>query len=64
MKAKVVFTCVCLMNLCCFVYMYAILLYCSHVCMAPGKISCKLTGASSLNKVSELNLIELNNNNK
>ena len=30
-------------------------LYCSHVWMAPGKISCK-----SLNQVFELNGIELN----
>ena len=35
-------------------------LYCSHVWMAPGKISCKLTGSSFLNKVFELNGIELN----
>ena len=48
-------SCVCLMNLCCFVYMYEILLYCSHVWMAPGKISCELTGSPSLNKVFELN---------
>jgi len=27
--------------------------------MAPGKISCKLTGSPSLNKVIELNWIEL-----
>ena len=42
-------------NLCCFVYMYEQVLYCSHVQMAPGKISCKLTGSPSLNKVFELN---------
>ena len=51
--------CVCPMNLCCFVYMYENLLYCSHVWMAPGKISCELTGSPSLNKVFELNWIEL-----
>jgi len=38
--------------------MYEQLLYCSHVWMAPGKISSKLTGSSSLNKVFELNWIE------
>jgi len=48
--------CVCPMNLCCFVYMYEKLLYCSHVWMAPGKRSCKLTGSPSLNKVFELNI--------
>ena len=52
------FACVCPMNLCCFVYMYETLLYCLHVWMVPGKISCKLTGSTSLNKVSELNWIE------
>jgi len=41
-------------DLCCFVYMYENMLYCSHVWMAPGKIS-KLTGSPSLNKVFELN---------
>ena len=54
-----VFVCVCPMNLCCFVYiqcMYEKMLYCSHVWMAPGKISCKLTGSPSLNSF----LIELN----
>ena len=56
---KVVFACDCLMKLCCFVYMYEKLLYCSHVWMAPGKISCNLTGSPSLNKVFELNCIEL-----
>jgi len=35
--------------------MYEFILYCSHVWMAPGKISCKLTGPPSLNKVFELN---------
>ena len=42
-------TCVVLyicMNNCCI---------CLHVWMAPGKISCKLTGSPSLNKVFELN---------
>ena len=38
------------------VYMYEKMLYCSHVWMAPGKISCKLTGSPSLNKVFELNI--------
>ena len=52
------FACVCPMNLCCFIYMYETLLCCSHVWMAPGKISCKLTWSTSLNKVSELNWIE------
>ena len=33
---------------------------CFHVWMAPGKISFKLTGSPSLNKVFELNWIELN----
>jgi len=33
---------------------------CLHVWMAPRKISCKLTGSQSLNKVFELNWIELN----
>jgi len=28
---------------------------CLHVGMAPGKISCKLIGSPSLNKVFELN---------
>ena len=38
--------CVCLSdNHCCFVYMYEQWLYCSHVWMATGKISCKLTGS-------------------
>ena len=45
------FACDCPMNLCCFVYMYEQLLYCSHVWMTSGKISCKLTGSPSLNKV-------------
>jgi len=44
MKVLVVFACVCLMNLCCFVYMYEIVLYCSHVWMAPGNISVNLLG--------------------
>ena len=49
-------TCVVLyicMNNCCI---------CLHVWMAPGKISCELTGSTSLNKVYwiELNWIELN----
>jgi len=35
--------------------MYDKLLYCSHVWNAPEKISCKLTGSPSLNKVFELN---------
>ena len=46
-------TCVVLyicMNKCCI---------CSHVWMVPAKISCKLTGSLSLNKVLELNWIEL-----
>ena len=30
-------------------YMYEKLLYCAHVWMAPGKISCKLTVSPSLN---------------
>jgi len=30
--------------------MYEKLLYCSHVWMTPGKISCELTGSPSLNK--------------
>ena len=47
--------CVCPMNLCCFVYMYKQLLYCSHVWMAPEKIICELTGSPSLNNVFELN---------
>ena len=55
MKVLVVFACVYPMNLCRFVYMYEKLLYCSHVWMAPGKISCKLTGSPSLNKAFELN---------
>ena len=38
-----------------FVYMYEKMLYCL---MAPGKISCGLTGSPSLNKVFELNWIE------
>ena len=38
-----------------FVYMYEKMLYCLHVWMAPGKISCKLTVSPSLNKVFELN---------
>ena len=45
-------TCVVLyicMNNCCI---------CLHVWMAPGKISSKLTGSPSLNKVFELNWIE------
>ena len=45
-------TCVVLyicMNKCCM---------CSHVWMAPGKISCKLTRSPYLNKVFELNWIE------
>ena len=46
-------SCVCPMNLCCLVYMYEQLLYCSHDWMAPGKISCELTGSPSLNKVFE-----------
>ena len=50
-----VFACVCPMNLCYCVYMYENLLYCSHVWMATGKISCKLNGSLSLNKVFELN---------
>ena len=37
------------------VYMYEELLYCSHVWMAPGKISCELTASPSLYKVFELN---------
>jgi len=41
-----------------FVYMYEHLLYYSHVWMAPGEISCELTGSPSLNKVFELNWIE------
>ena len=44
------FACDCPMNLCCFIYMYEQLLYCSHVWMAPGKISYKLTGSPSLIK--------------
>ena len=32
-------SCICPMNLCCFVYMYEPLLYCSHIWMAQGKIS-------------------------
>jgi len=39
--------CLCLSDepvLICFVYMYEILLYCSHVWMAPGKISVNLLG--------------------
>ena len=47
--------CDCPMNLCCFVYMYEKMVYCSHVWMAPGEISCKLTGSLCLNKVFELN---------
>ena len=31
---------------------------CLHVGMAPGKISCTLTGKPSLNTVCEFNLIE------
>ena len=31
------------------VYMYEQLLCCSHIWMATGKISCKLTGSPSLN---------------
>jgi len=46
-------SCVSMINLCCFVYMY-----CLHVWMAPGKINCKLTGSPSLNKVFELNWID------
>jgi len=42
-----------------FVYMYEQLLYCLHVWMAPGKISCELTGSPSLSKVFELNWIDL-----
>ena len=34
------------------------MLYCSHVWMTPGKISCELTGSPSLNEVFELNWIE------
>jgi len=30
-------------------------IYCRYVWMAPGKISCKLTGSPSVNKVFELN---------
>ena len=41
--------CIICMNNCCI---------CLHVWMAPGKISCKLTGSPSLNKVFELNWIE------
>jgi len=37
------------MNKCCI---------CLHVWMAQGKISCKLTGSPSLNKVFELNVCE------
>ena len=36
-------------------HLYETLMYCSHVWMAPGKISCELTGSPSLNKVFELN---------
>ena len=49
--------CLCPMNLCC-VYMYEHMLYCSHVWMAPGKISCKLTGSPSLYTVFELKIVE------
>ena len=59
MTVYVVFACICPMNLCGFVYMYEKLLYCSHVWIAPGKIYCELTGLLSLNKVFELNWIEL-----
>jgi len=38
--------------------MYEQLFYCSHVLMVPGKITCELTGSTSLNKVFELNWIE------
>ena len=38
-----------------YIYVYENLLYCSHVWMAPGKISCELTGSPSLNKGFELN---------
>ena len=48
-------SCVCPMNLCCFVYLSVKMLYRSHVWMAPGKISFRLTGSPSLNKVFELN---------
>jgi len=37
------------------IYVWTIVVY---VWMAPGKISCKLTGSPSLNKVFELNWIE------
>ena len=57
MKVYVVCACVCQMNLCCFVYLSVKMLYCSHFCMAAGKISCKLTGSPFLNKVFELNWI-------
>ena len=61
MKVEVVFACVCLMNLCCFcIYVWKkCCIVWSHVWMAPGKISCKLAGSPSLNKVFELNWIEL-----
>ena len=51
------FVCVCPMNLCFCSYMYEKLLYCLHVWMATGKISCKLTGSPSFNKVFELNSV-------
>ena len=38
-----------------YVYMYEKLLYCSHVWMALGKISCELTGSPSFFKVFEFN---------
>jgi len=36
------------------VYLYERMLYCLHVWMAPGKLSCILNGSPSLNKVFEL----------
>ena len=40
------------------IYVWIIVCICLHVWMAPGKISFKLTGSPSLNKVFELNWIE------
>ena len=55
------FACVCLMNLCYFcIYVWTNVVLFDHMFGWPlGKISCELTGSPSLNKVFELNWINL-----
>ena len=42
------------------IFVWKIVCICSHVGMYPGKISCKLTGSPSLNKVFDLIWFDLN----